>query len=77
MKAEYSSKLARAVLGLGLVGLLAGCSNGPSWGAWSKRPSDAHVAAVLARVDAQEQVAQQQQATPRQTPSIAVASTDR
>jgi hypothetical protein len=75
MKAEYYSKLARAAVGLGMLGLLAGCSNGPSWGGWSKRPTDAEVAAVLARVEGTRMQAQQPDA-PAQ-PSAVLAASDR
>jgi hypothetical protein len=75
MKTEYYSKLVRAAVGLGLLGLLAGCSNGPSWGGWSKRPTDAEVAAVLARVEGTQM--QAQQASPRPAPTAVVAASDR
>jgi hypothetical protein len=75
MKAEYTSKFVRATVGLGLLGLLAGCSNGPSWGAWSKRPSDAQVAAVLARTDGTQM--QAQEVNPREVPATFVAANER
>jgi hypothetical protein len=71
MKAEHYSRIVRAGVGLGLAGLLAGCAGGPSWGAWSQRPTDAEVAAVLARTEG-SQVAQQPE--PRQEPTTVVAS---
>lgn len=37
------------LLGLFVLGLLAGCSGAPRWGAWSKRPSPAQIQAVLGR----------------------------
>lgn len=74
MKADKYRVIVRAVVGCGLVGLLAGCSSSPSWGAWSKRPTDAEVAAVLARVDSQ-QIAQQPEA--RREPKTVVAASDR
>ncbi len=41
----------RALLGLLLLGLLAGCADSPRWGAWSRRPSPAQTQAALGRQD--------------------------
>lgn len=73
MKANLSPALIRAGLGLGILSLLAGCANSPSWGAWSKRPTDAEIAAVLARTAEPQAVSQQPPAEAR--PDTLVAAT--
>lgn len=72
MKANLSPALFRAGFGLGILSLLAGCANSPSWGAWSRRPTDAEVAAVLARTAEPQMVSQQQHAEAR--PDLLIAS---
>jgi hypothetical protein len=75
MNANHLHRAAVTGLGLAALVLLAGCANGPGWGAYSKRPSDAEIAAVLARVEAQ-QIAQPQDDA-RQAPTAVMAASDR
>ena len=78
MKAEHYCKLARAAAGFAALTLLAGCANGPGWGAWSQRPTEEEVAVVLARVESQQAIAQQQEARKLEeppTPSVVVTFT--
>jgi hypothetical protein len=73
MNAKKFPTAALAGLGLAALTLLAGCANGPSWGAWSKRPTDAQVAAVMARAADQPAIAQNANA-PTQTMRYAATS---
>jgi hypothetical protein len=65
MNAKKFQRAMKAGLGLATLGLLAGCANSPSWGAWSKRPTDAQVAAVMARTTEPTAISQQVEAPAR------------
>jgi hypothetical protein len=73
MNATKYHRAMKAGLGLTALGLLAGCANSPSWGAWSKRPTDAQVAAVMARTA--EPTAVSQQSTAPARPQTLLAAT--
>jgi hypothetical protein len=60
MNAKKFHRALEAGLGLAALVLLGGCANSPSWGAWSKRPTDAQVAAVMARTAGPTAISQQE-----------------